>query len=208
MKDDLSKQFFQKAWGEHGYYEYFSYGVGIDAFCEVALTPFLSEEKIALEIGPGGGTFTDKMVGKFKLLTAIDVIQMPERFKLFENFNYIELPDRNYSCAGVPRGSIDFCFSYNVFCHLSNEALREYLKSVNDVLKVGGDFVFMLSNFKHTSRVTKNPHDFSIGDFLPMGHFYQDLRTLDLVADLDRWEVVNRNLLPEHRDIVIHLKKK
>lgn len=205
---DLPKTFFQQAWGKYGYYEYFSYGVGIDKVCEVALTPFLSEENNALEIGSGGGTFTDKMNGKFKTLTAIDVIRMPDRFSEFDNFRYIELPDRNFSCDGIERESIDFCFSYNVFCHLSNDAIREYLKSVNEVLKEGGDFVFMLSNYRHTSKVTKDANKYSLGDFLPMGHFYQDFRTLPLVADFDRWEVVSDNLLPDHRDIVIHLKKR
>lgn len=205
---DLSKSYFQKAWGPYGYYEYFSYGVGIDKVCEVALTPFLSKEKIALEIGSGGGTFTDKMVDKFKMLTAIDVIQIPERFKDFPNFRYIELQDKSFSCTGVRRKSIDFCFCYNVFCHLSNDAITQYLKSVNDVLKQGGDFIFMLSNFGYTSKITIRPDQYVLGDFLPMGHFYQDSRTLDLVADLDKWEVVNRDLLPDHRDIVIHLKKK
>lgn len=205
---ELSKSFFQEAWGEHGYYEYFSYGVGIDKVCEVALTPFLSEEKRALEIGSGGGTFTDRMVDKFKRLTAIDVIRIPERFKEFNNFEYIELPNKSFSCDGVRKKSIDFCFCYNVFCHLSNEAIKEYLIAVNGVLKHGGDFVFMLSNFKHTSRVTESPGQYKLGDFLPMGHFYQDLRTLDLVADLKKWYVVSDNLLPDHRDIIIHLKKK
>jgi len=53
---NFDKQYFQKVWGE-GYFEIFSYGMGIDAVCQVGLNPFMSLEKTALEIGPGGGTF-------------------------------------------------------------------------------------------------------------------------------------------------------
>ena len=203
MKEDFDKHFFQTAWGEEGYLEPFSYGVGIETVCEVGLVPFLSPHKDALEIGPGGGTFTQRMVGQFNHLTVMDVIRQPKAFEAYENFTYIELSDKNFDCP-VDAYSIDFCFSYNVFCHLSNEALNKYLKGINKALKFGGDFVFMLSNYRHTSQFGKG---YSLGDFLPMGHFYQDLRTLDLIADFNEWEIINNNSLPDHRDIVCHLRK-
>jgi SAM-dependent methyltransferase len=203
MRGDFDKQFFQTAWGEEGYLESFSYGVGIESVCEVGLLPFFSPHKDALEIGPGGGTFTSRMVGNFNHLTVMDVIRRPLAFKDFDNFTYIELSDRNFDCP-VPAYSIDFAFSYNVFCHLSNDALSKYLKGINKALKFGGDFVFMLSNYRHTSKIDGDRY--SLGDLMPVGHFCQDLRTLDLIID-DNWEVVNNNLLPDHRDIVIHLRK-
>jgi hypothetical protein len=39
-----------------------------------------------------------------------------------------------------------------------------------------------------------------------MGHFYQDDRTLDVIIG-SGWEIVSRNIIPEHRDTIIHLKK-
>jgi SAM-dependent methyltransferase len=202
--NNFDKTYFQRVWGSGGYYEVFSYGMGIDKVCEVGLTPFLSLDKTALEIGPGGGTFTQRMINNFKHLTAIDVIRCPNVFEEYENFTYIELDDKSFDCP-VPADSIDFAFCYNVFCHLSNDALCSYLKGVNKALKNGGDFVFMLSNYRHTAKFEQDR--FQLGDLLPMGHFYQDLRTIELIADLKEWEVVNNNLLPDHRDIVVHLKK-
>jgi SAM-dependent methyltransferase len=201
---DLSKAFFQKAWGE-GYYEHFSYGVGIDNVFEKCVVPFCSQDKTALEIGPGLGSFTEMMWYKFEHFTAIDVIKMPSVFNNYiDSFTYHELTNQSFDCGPVKTHSIDFCFSYNVFCHFSNAAIREYLKSVYKVLKTGGDFVFMISNYENVKKhVTGN---YSLGDFLPMGHFYQDLRTLDLVVGPE-WKIVNRNMIPEHRDILIHLKK-
>lgn len=208
MNNDFDKEFFQRTWGKFGYIEPFSYGVGYQKVYEVAIDPFISTDKTALEIGPGGGTFTQLMIGKFNHLTAIDVIRKPPQFDSYENFTYLELPDQSFNCEGVKSNSIDFCFSYNVFCHLSNDAIKQYLKGVHRVLHKGFDFVFMIANFEHTKKHVVNPEKYSLGDFLPMGHFYQDLRTLDLIMDKSKWEVVNSNLLPTHRDIVIHLKKK
>jgi SAM-dependent methyltransferase len=203
---DFDKTFFQTAWGDTGYIEPFSYGVGYKKVAEVCINPFASLHKVALEIGPGGGTFTELMQNQFYHVFAIDVIRMPPQFELYDFFTYIELPDQDYSCRGVKSSSIDFCFSYNVFCHLSNDALRQYLKAANRVLRKGGNFVFMLSNYQHTKQFSER--EYYLGDLLPMGHFYQDLRTLDLIMDKSEWEVVDNNLIPDHRDILIHLKKK
>jgi len=109
------------------------------------------------------------------------------------------LDNQDYSCTGVPDSSINFAFAYNVFCHLSNEAIKEYLESVNRVLRPGGDFVFMLSSYGRSRD--------DLGTLLPVGHFAQDERTLPLVIG-EGWEVISPNIIPEHRDIVVHLKKK
>lgn len=193
---DFTKDFFKSAWGPGGYEEHFSYGVGINKVFEVCLYPFIKGKKV-LEIGPGGGSFTKKAGPWTRRLTCIDVIpQTPGAIC----DRYIELDNQDYFCTGVPSNSIDFAFSYNVFCHLSNDAIRQYLVSVNRVLRDGGDFVFMLSSYGRE-------HPDGLGTLLPVGHFAQDERTLDLVIG-EGWEIVSRNMIPEHRDIIIHLKKK
>lgn len=197
MSKDFTKQFFIQSWGEDGYYENFSYGVGIDKVCDLCLYPFININKEVLEIGSGGGVFTNKIFRSVKRLTCLDVIPKPNGFP--DSINYIELGNQDYSCTGVPSNSIDFAFAYNVFCHLSNDAIKQYLVSVNRVLRQGGDFVFMLSAYGRTS-------DQPLGTLLPMGHFVQDERTLPLVI-VEGWEVVSENMIPEHRDIIVHLKK-
>jgi len=203
---DFSKAFFHSAWGKssyQGYYEHFSYGVGIIRVFEVCVSPFL--EGRVLEIGSGGGVFTEMMQGKAELI-AIDVIRMPKRFKEFENFTYHELNDKSFGCDPIESGSVDFAFSYNVFCHFTNTAITEYLKSVNRILKPGGNFVFMLSRFDRIKKHVAYPERYSIGDLLPTGHFYQNEKTLDLVIG-EGWNIVNRDMIPDHRDIIIHLNK-
>lgn len=203
---DFDKQYFQEVWGEEGYYENFSYGVGIDAVCERCLYPFVKWNTGVLEIGIGGGVFAERLILKSWRYTAIDVIKMPVKFESLQRdtFTYIELPDKNYDCYNVPDNSIDFAFCYNVFCHLSNEALTRYIQSVNRVLKKGSYFVFMLSNI---DAVDVHKSRYKLGDLLPMGHFYQDSRTVHIVTDWTKWKLVNPNMIPEHRDIIVQLQK-
>ncbi len=205
---DFTKDFFQKAWGESGYYEDFAYGVGIDRVCEVALYPFLTVSTRVLEIGPGGGAFTSRIVPCVAHLTALDVIKMPSQFADWKNFTFRELPDQDFSCKGVARESIDFVFSYNVFCHLSNPSIAKYLLSVNRVLVPGGYFVFMLANFAHTKK-NMQPEEISNcrrGDMTSIGHFYQDELTLGEVIG-EGWSIISSNMISEHRDLIIHLQK-
>lgn len=201
-KQDFDKEFFQRSWGPAGYYEEFIYGVGFPEVVQRCLVPFFNLEHNALEIGSGGGTFTKKMVGRFRHVTAVDVIKMPEQFEKYgcEKFSYREHFDKGYFVTGT----YDFAFAYNVFCHLSNEALIQYIASVHKALNPGSSFIFMLAN--HTNNPQPECEGYSLGDLLPFGHFYQDDRTLDLIIG-EGWEIVSRNMIPEHRDIIVHLKK-
>lgn len=193
---DYDKEFFVRSWGTGGYYENFSYGVGIETVCQRCLYPFVNSTVRVLEIGSGGGVFTQRIWPKAGSLTCIDVIPKPDHF--MPSVNYIELDNQDFKCTGVPDSSIDFAFSYNVFCHFSNEAIREYLKSVQIVLRPGGDFVFMLSRYGKGLA--------EVGELLPVGHFAQDERTLPLVIGKG-WKVVNSDMIPEHRDLIIHIQK-
>lgn len=203
---DFDKEFFQRSWGPEGYYEEFTYGVGFAEVVQKCLVPFFNSAHTAVEIGSGGGTFTKKMINRFSYLTAIDVIAKPEQFNKYsaDKFWYIELPDQTYKTLQPPN-SVDFVFSYNCFCHLSNDALKQYLSSVLHCLKPGGNFVFMLGN--HENNPQPECEGYSLGEMLPFGHFYQDHRTLPLILG-SGWEVVNDSMIPEHRDIIVHLKKK
>lgn len=191
MNQDFTKEFFVRTWGPDGYYENFSYGVGIDRVCEVAVYPFVNELTNVLEIGSGGGVFSKRIVQKVLSLTCIDVIPKPSRLLCD---HYIELSDQDYYCSPFQDGTFHFVFAYNVFCHLSNEALIEYVKSVRRVIRTGGDFVFMLSSYGG-----------ELGTLLPMGHFAQDDRTIDIIVG-EGWQIASRNMIPEHRDIIVHLK--
>lgn len=207
MEKNFTKEFFQQAWGEHGYYEDFSYGVGIEKVCEKCLYPFLNNWQDAIEVGSGGGTFTKRMLPRVRSLMAIDVIAKPVHFAITERFTYLELPNQNVDCPGINDQSFDFAFSYNVFCHLSNDMLTGYLRSVNRILKKGSSFVFMLSRYEGAKQYFKEGESYEFGEMTSTGHFHQEDKTIDVIVDLDQWHVVNRDMIPEHRDLIVHLLK-
>lgn len=201
--NDFSKEFFQQSWGPDGYYEEFNYGVGFNEVVQRCIVPFFNLQHNALEIGSGGGAFTKKLLKGFRHVTAIDVIKMPEQFEKYskDKFSYKEHFDKGYFVTGT----YDFAFAYNVFCHLSNDAIKQYLASVQTALRPTSSFIFMLANYAH-SRNQPYCESAELGDLLPFGHFCQDERTLPLVIG-EGWEVVSENMIPEHRDIIVHLKK-
>jgi SAM-dependent methyltransferase len=204
---DFTKAEFQSFWPK-GYYENFGWGVGLETVVNKTLVPFFDSNKTALEIGCGGGVFTERIVGKFHHVYAIDVIKKPESLDGLD-ITFIEIPDRDFTCYGIEDNSIDFCFSYGVFCHLSNSALIEYFDNVYRILKPGGDFVFMISFFEKLKKQHPNFEDYSkyeLGNRMEIGHFVQDERTVNLIVD-KRWKMVNENMIPDHRDLIVHIRK-
>ena len=53
-----------------------------------------------------------------------------------------------FDCKNIKDESIDFSFSFGVFCHLSHSACESYLKDVFRILKKGGTAIFMYSDDK------------------------------------------------------------
>jgi len=150
MIKDNSKTQFIETWGPAGYRENWEVYINQaqmpeSEFVKTMLSDRYNPEHTCLEIGCGGGYWTDKYLApNFKQVIALDVIPQP----VFANPNiaYIELPDRNFECYGVPDGSIDFAFSFGVFCHLSLEAIQTYLIAIFGKLKPGGEAVLYFSN--------------------------------------------------------------
>jgi SAM-dependent methyltransferase len=109
------------------------------------LAPFYNKDHTCLEIGCGRGFWTNKYLTKqFKHVVALDLLPNP-RFTS-GNVTYIEVPDRDFTCYGVEDNSIDFCWSFGVFCHLSIPACREYVKAIYSKLKPGGKACLYFSN--------------------------------------------------------------
>lgn len=216
MGDSSQKEFtkkeFQSLWGEEGYYDNCQLGIGIDAVCEKVLFPFLSKNKVVLEIGCGGGVFTERIHPRCKSVVAIDVVKKPDRLKKFERLMYIELPNKNYGCKGVALEAIDFAFTSGCFCHLPYDALKKYLQSINARLKKGADFVFMISDWEYLKEICTEEERKTLkpNDFTSAGHFYQDHTTLGEIMNPEQWEVISDDMIPEHKtwDRYIHLRKK
>jgi ubiquinone/menaquinone biosynthesis C-methylase UbiE len=104
---------------------------------------------VLLEIGPGGGRFTEVLLPKCRQLIAIDTSKtmldlLRRRFANEERIDYRESDGRGF--AGVPDASVDAVFSYGVFVHLQHWDIFNYLVEINRVLRPGGKAIIQHSN--------------------------------------------------------------
>lgn len=152
MKKNYSKQDFIKFWGESGYTEtwdghQYNWSNEIQQLIlqQIGGHPIgIRKNKEVLEIGCGSGYWTRFLCENAKKVNAIDVIPKPEFNS--DNLHYIENSDMQFNCSSIKSDSIDFAFSFGVFCHLSKDACEQYLKDVMRVLKKGGTAIFMYSD--------------------------------------------------------------
>lgn len=105
------------------------------------IRPFVQPDMVAMEIGPGGGRWTQFLVG-VRELVLVDL--NPEFFPYLETrFRNAPAKLRFYATRdseldGVDTASVDFVFSFGVFVHIDPDDIRSYLGHIARVVKPGG----------------------------------------------------------------------
>ena len=161
IEENISKDVFLKTW-TGGYRENWAvYGamteritgkfITEEEVIEKCLNPFYNPDHVILEVGCGLAFWTDCYLAEhFKKVIAIDILPKDDFWKCelknFAKIDYIELPDRDFTCKGVASDSIDFVWSFGVFCHLTLEANQEYLNNIFRVCKKGAKVALYYSN--------------------------------------------------------------
>jgi SAM-dependent methyltransferase len=115
----------------------------------VVFEPFLGTCDVILEIGPGGGRFTEVLLPKCKKLIAVETSKamlglLQERFAGNDRLEYHHVDGRGLK--EVESDSVDAAFSYGVFVHLQHWDIFNYLKELHRVLRPGGKAVIQHSN--------------------------------------------------------------
>ena len=105
------------------------------------LRPHVTPDAVVLEIGPGGGRWTQFLVGAREVV----LVDLNAQF-----FRYLRKRFRRhrrklrfyqtsgYELGGIDDGSIDFVFSFGTFVHIEPEGIGEYLGEIARVLRSGG----------------------------------------------------------------------
>lgn len=106
---------------------------------------------VVLEIGCGGGQwskFLHKYVAK---LYCVDVLSA--EYNNFWNYVGHEKNDKityyqvnDFTLSDIPENSVDFVFSYDVFCHISEIGVFEYLKNLYPKVKNGSELMIMYAD--------------------------------------------------------------
>ena len=119
-QNNYTKKDFLKFWGDNGYIETWDghqYNWSKEIQDLVLNQIGNNKDKNVLEIGCGAGYWTKFLCEHSKNVTAIDLL--PNSPFQLDNFTYIENKNMQFDCKNIQDESIDFAFSFGVFCHLS-----------------------------------------------------------------------------------------
>jgi SAM-dependent methyltransferase len=113
------------------------------------IEPFFKTCDVILEIGPGGGRFTEVLLPKCTKLIAVETSPtmldlLRDRFAGDERLECQLVDGRGF--GQVADDSVDAAFSYGVFVHLQHWDMYHYLAELRRVLKPGGKALIQHSN--------------------------------------------------------------
>ncbi|HET8758886.1 MAG TPA: class I SAM-dependent methyltransferase [Solirubrobacteraceae bacterium] len=106
------------------------------------LEPYVRPDSVVLEIGAGGGRWTQYLIAARKVVVAelnpAFFGYLRKRFKRHEEkLRFYETS--GYELDGIDRESIDFVFSFGTFVHIDPEGIDAYLGEIHRVLRPGGN---------------------------------------------------------------------
>jgi ubiquinone/menaquinone biosynthesis C-methylase UbiE len=108
------------------------------------LNRYIPEGGTVLEIGPGGGRWTEYLLPRASRLILVDVTRecielCKDRFNNFENIDYYVNDGTDLSF--LPDSSIDAIWSWDVFVHIRSVEINKYIEQFNRILKNKGTAV-------------------------------------------------------------------
>ena len=113
------------------------------------IRPYVTSETVALEIGPGRGSWSRTMLGA-RELWCLDVLsaeetQFHEYVGRHDHVRYIQVND--FECRELPDAHFDYLFSFGCLCHIPFEGIRAYARSLFRKLRPGAHAFIMVADF-------------------------------------------------------------
>jgi cyclopropane fatty-acyl-phospholipid synthase-like methyltransferase len=201
MKKNYTKQDFITFWGENGYTETWDgHQYNWSSQIQKLILQQIGGEKNkdVLEIGCGSGYWTRFLCENAKKVNAIDIL--PKQPFNAENLSYFENGDMQFNCNAIKDNSIDFVFSFGVFCHFSKDACEQYLKDIMRVLKKGATAILMYSD---DSGLKKFYNDDSFVASRIYGEFNDYADMMPVIKKYDN----NATKILEFRDLLVLITK-
>jgi ubiquinone/menaquinone biosynthesis C-methylase UbiE len=116
---------------------------------QTLVEPFFERCGVMLEVGAGGGRFTEVLLPKRRKLIAVDTSPtmleiLLERFAGDSRLDYLLVDGQGL--GQIADDSVDAAFSYGVFVHLQHWDIYHYLEELQRVLRPGGKALIQHSN--------------------------------------------------------------
>jgi cyclopropane fatty-acyl-phospholipid synthase-like methyltransferase len=130
---------------------------------------YVNSRTTVLEIGPGRGAWTRTFLERgCKKVYAVDAA--PAEHTGF--WDYVGVTDRaeyiastDLTLSGVPDDSVDYFFSFGVFCHLKPEMCETYLTSLAKKMRAGSHAFLMIADYDKYNYCLDNADRLSIKRF-------------------------------------------
>lgn len=111
-----------------------------DSLIRTVLRRYIPFGMNVLEIGPGGGRWTQELLKDAAHLTSVDISEKcialcREKFKDAQNATF--LVTQGSDVSGVPDQSIDALWSFDVFVHINQAEVANYVKDFRRVMHPG-----------------------------------------------------------------------
>ena len=101
--------------------------------------PLIRPEFTAVEIGPGGGRWTQYLKAVRRLYVVDFYQEMLDEFRRgYAQPNIVPVKNNGDDFPGIGDGEVDFLFTFDVFVHLELPLIRSYLENMWRILKPGG----------------------------------------------------------------------
>ncbi len=109
--------------------------------------PFVAADRTAVEIGPGGGRWTQFLLG-FRRLYVVDLHAelLDELRKGFDRDNMVFVRNHGTDFPGIPAQSVDYVFTFGTFVHLDLAIIDAYLANLRQVVKPDADVCIQYSD--------------------------------------------------------------
>lgn len=112
------------------------------------LLPYVGSDRTAVEIGPGGGRWTQYLL-PCRRLYLVDYVpevlaEARRRWRRYPNVTFI----LNHGCdfPGIPPATVDFVFSFGTFVHLELPAIAAYLANLPSILAPAAQVVLQYAD--------------------------------------------------------------
>ena len=124
----------------------------------MCIKPYVNDQTISLEIGPGRGAWTKALLPS-KEVYALDALsEVHNRFYEYlgypENVKYFHVQD--FRCEMLPDNYFTYMFSFGTFCHVSFEGITEYAIHIFPKLKSSSHCFWMVADYEKYNRAVAN----------------------------------------------------
>lgn len=121
------------------------------------IKPYVNEQSVAIEIGPGRGAWTKALLPA-REVWAVDALSA-EHNGFFEYLNYPSnvtyIQTTNFALGDLPDDYFTYMFSFGTLCHVSFEGVSEYARTSFAKMTSGSHCFWMVADYAKFNRAVR-----------------------------------------------------